>query len=264
MANSQSIGVLDSGVGGLTVLKELHALLPNESFIYLGDSGRAPYGPRPVEEIQAYTEEMIDLLISKGVKTVVLACNTITVNCLNALQMKYNIPIIGMNFATQEVDQASKKRSIAILGTAATIAAKKHEDALKEAAPDIRIYPIACYDFCPLVEAGHIGDEKAAAAIAQYLAPIRGDIDVALLACTHYPFLTKDIQAFLGDTATLIDPSYLTALDTKNVLEAHELLSEATEKGSISLHFSGDSSLVTPLVKLALNKKLPINPVQWK
>lgn len=264
MSNSKPIGVLDSGVGGLTVLKELKNLLPNESFVYLGDSGRAPYGPRPVEEIQAFTEQMIDFLLSKGAKAVVLACNTITVNCLPALQAKYNVPIIGMNLADKAVHQSSKKRSVAILGTAATIAAGKHEEAIKATAPDIRSYPIPCYDFASLVENGHIGDEKAMTAITQYLGPVRGEVDAVILGCTHYPFLAEDIKKFLSDTAEIIDPAALTAGDTKEVLGAHDLLSPYELEGTIEIYFTGDLNQPKALADKALEKELPIHSHQWK
>ena len=191
MANQKPIGVLDSGVGGLTVLKELKKALPNESFIYLGDSGRAPYGPRPVEEILLFTEQMIDRLLESDVKAVVLACNTITVNCLPALQQKYMIPIIGMNLAAEAVNQLSEKRSVAILGTAATIAAGKHLEALQGVDTDLRAYPIPCYDFAALVEAGHIGDSQAMSAVSQYLGDVRGEVDVVVLGCTPLPFLSQ-------------------------------------------------------------------------
>ena len=263
MANSNPIGVLDSGVGGLTVLKELKNSLPHESFVYLGDSGRAPYGPRPVEEIQAFTEQMIDFLLSKGAKAVVLACNTITVNCLPALQAKYNVPIIGMNLAAKAANNVSKKRSVAILGTAATIAAGKHEEALKEAAPDIRPYAIPCYDFATLVEGGHIGDEKAMTAISQYLGPVRGEVDAVILGCTHYPFLTEDLKKFLSDTAEIIDPAALTAADTKEVLAAHDLLSPYDLEGTIEIYFTGDLNQPKTLADKALNKDMPIHSHQW-
>lgn len=263
MMKNQAIGVLDSGVGGLTVLKELKSLMPKETFIYIGDSGRAPYGPRPVEEIQAFTEEMIDFLLTKNVKAVVLACNTITVNCLPALQKKYSIPIIGMNLAANAANQLSKIRSTAILGTAATIAAGKHEEALNEAAPDIRIFPIPCYDFATLIEAGHIGDDKAMSAIAQYLTPIRGKVDTVILACTHYPFLTTDIQKFLGDTAQIIDPAALTTEDTKAVLLEKDLLNPTDKDGVLEIFFTGSLEQPSKLAEMAFHQKLPLKSHQW-
>ena len=263
MPNSQPIGVLDSGVGGLTVLKELQQLLPHENFSYLGDSGRAPYGPRPVEEIQAFTEQMIDFLLTKNVKAVVLACNTITVNCLPALQAKYSIPIIGMNLANEAANQISKKKSIAILGTAATIASGKHKEALEKTAPDARIHAIPCYDFAALVEAGHIGDEKAMDAISQYLSPVRGDADAVILGCTHYPFLAADIQSFMGDSATVIDPAALTSEDTLNVLKSHGLLNESSETGKLDICFTGDLDQPKNLAKMAFQKEMSITSHQW-
>lgn len=264
MMKNQGIGVLDSGVGGLTVLKELKMLMPKETFIYIGDSGRAPYGPRPVEEIQAFTEEMIDFLLTKNVKAVVLACNTITVNCLPALQKKYAIPIIGMNLAATAADQLSKVRSTAILGTAATIASGKHEEALNQAAPNIRVFPVPCYDFAALIEAGHIGDDKAMNAIAQYLTPIRGKVDTVILGCTHYPFLMADIQAFLGDTAQIIDPAALTASDTKNILQKENILNTSVEDGTLEIFFTGSLEQPKALAKIAFQQDIPLHSHQWK
>lgn len=263
MATSQPIGVLDSGVGGLTVLKELKKLLPHESFIYLGDSGRAPYGPRPVEEIQSFTDQMIDFLLEKNAKAVVFACNTITVNYPPSLREKYQIPIIGMNLAEKAANNISKKRSVAILGTAATIAAGKHKEALEKEAPDIRVHAIPCYDFAALVEAGHIGDEKALAAVSQYLGPVRGEVDAAILACTHYPFLAGDISSFLGDSAEIIDPAALTAQDTFEVLKSHHLESDSKEAGTLEIYFTGDLDQPKNLAQKALNQEVTIYPHHW-
>lgn len=263
MANSQPIGVLDSGVGGLTVLKELKKLLPHESFIYLGDSGRAPYGPRPVEEIQSFTDQMINFLLEKNAKAVVFACNTITVNYPLSLREKYQIPIIGMNLAEKAANKISKKRSVAILGTAATIAAGKHKEALEKEAPDIRVHAIPCYDFAALVEAGHIGDEKALAAVSQYLGPVRGEVDAAILACTHYPFLAGDIHSFLGDSADIIDPAALTAEDTFEVLKSHHLESDSKEVGTLEIYFTGDLDQPKNLAQKALNQEITIHPHHW-
>ena len=263
MANQKPIGVLDSGVGGLTVLKELKKALPNESFIYLGDSGRAPYGPRPVEEILLFTEQMIDRLLESDVKAVVLACNTITVNCLPALQQKYMIPIIGMNLAAEAVNQLSEKRSVAILGTAATIAAGKHLEALQGVDTDLRAYPIPCYDFAALVEAGHIGDSQAMSAVSQYLGDVRGEVDVVVLGCTHYPFLAKDIEVFMGDTATIIDPADLTAKDTAEVLKNHDMLSGAKEEGTITIYFTGDLCQPKALAVKTLASPYTLHSTHW-
>ena len=263
MANQKPIGVLDSGVGGLTVLKELKKALPNESFIYLGDSIRSPYGPRPVEEIQLFTEQMIDRLLENDVKAVVIACNTITVNSLPALQQKFLIPIIGMNLAAEAANQLSKKRSVAILGTAATITAGKHLEALKGVDTDLRAYPIPCYDFATLVETGHIGDEKAMSAVSQYLGDIRGEVDVIVFGCTHYPFLAKDIEAFMGDTAVIIDPAALTAKDTAEVLKSHDMLSDAKEDGQITIYFTGDLCQPKALAAKALTSTYTIHSTHW-
>lgn len=263
MANSLPIGVLDSGVGGLTVLKELKKLLPHESFIYFGDSGRAPYGPRPVEEIQSFTDQMIHFLLGKNTKAIVFACNTITVNYLPSLRSNYQIPIIGMNLAEKAANRISKKRSVAILGTAATIAAGKHKEALEKEAPDIRIHAIPCYDFATLVEAGHTEGEKSLAAISQYLGPVRGEIDAAIFACTHYPFLAGDIASFLGDSAEIIDPAALTAQDVLEILKSHHLETDSKEPGFLEIYFTGDLEQPKNLAQKALGQEVIIHPYQW-
>lgn len=240
MQKNAPIGVLDSGVGGLSVLKCLHAALPQEDFIYLGDTARTPYGPRSEAEVRRFVGEMLDYLERRGVKLVVIACNTLTVLGVDTLQGSHQFGIVGMSKGAQLVLAASKKHKIGVLATEFTIHSGAHKAAILAADATADVYPQACPKFVPLIEGEQFGSAAVRAAVAEYAAPLKAaGIDTLILSCTHYPFIQKELAAEFGSDVTIIDPADATAADAKAALADQGLLREQGG-GSLEVCFTAD------------------------
>lgn len=191
--NNNAIGVFDSGVGGMTVLKELMKTLPNENFVYFGDTKRFPYGSKSKESIIELTKNGIEFLISKGMKLVVIACGTATSQALEEVKDLYNIPIVGVITPTVDYIKETGKKQIGVIATAGTIRSKGWENAIINAIDDANVQSIACPLLAPMVEEGWNDNKIAELAINEYLQPFN-KIDLLILGCTHYPLLTKVIR----------------------------------------------------------------------
>ena len=190
MQKNAPIGVLDSGVGGLSVLKCLQAALPQEDFIYVGDTARTPYGPRSEAEVRRFVGEIIDYLDGRGVKLVVIACNTLTVLGVDTLKGSHAFEIMGMSKGAQLVLAASSRKKIGVFATEFTINSGAHKAAILAADDGADVYPQACPKFVPLIEGEQFDGAEVRAAVAEYAAPLKAaGIDTLILSCTHYPFI---------------------------------------------------------------------------
>ena len=200
------IGVFDSGVGGLTVAREIMRQLPEESMIYFGDTARVPYGTKSKDTIVRYSRQIVNFLLSKGVKAVVIACNTASALALADLQELYNVPIIGMvQPGAIAAMNATKNKNIGIIGTNATIKSGQYGQYLRKLDPSVTVVTKACPLFVPLVEEGLIDDRITEDMVSRYLREFKQyDIDSLILGCTHYPLLINPIQRFVGDEVTLV------------------------------------------------------------
>lgn len=236
------IGVFDSGVGGLTVVKELRKLLPQEDILYFGDTARAPYGPRPPEEILRFMYEVLAYFTQRQIKLAVVACNTMTTLGLEQARRDHAFPLVGVNSGVSQALAASRNGNVGIIATQATVASGKHAAAvLEQSAQSARPHPQACPDFVPLIEAGHFNDELLATAAEQYVAPLQeAGVDVLILGCTHYPCAREVLEKILGPTVLLVDPACETAKETAAVLRDLELLAPEERRGKVELYFSGD------------------------
>lgn len=240
MQKNAPIGVLDSGVGGLSVLKCLQAAMPCEDFIYVGDTARTPYGPRSEEEVRRFVGEIIDYLDRRGVKLVVIACNTLTVLGVDTLKKNHPFEIVGMSKGAKLVLNTSKKKKIGVFATEFTINSGAHKAAILAEDSDADVYPKACPKYVPLIEGEQFGSEEVRLAVAEYAAPLKdAGIDTLILSCTHYPFIQKEIEAEFGSDVTVIDPADATAQDTKNALTAQNLLRSEGE-GQLEVCFTAD------------------------
>lgn len=202
------IGVFDSGVGGLTVLRELSRTLPVESFLYLGDTARVPYGTKSKETITRYSIEIANYLITRhGIKMLVVACNTASSLALPSLRMIYKIPVVGMvDPCVRRVASLPKRDAIGVIGTTGTIRSGAYEQALRASLPSARILCRPCPLLVSLAEEGWVEKPVTRAVIAEYLAPfLAAPPDALILGCTHYPALKRPIQEFLGDGTVLVD-----------------------------------------------------------
>jgi len=229
--SSAPIGIFDSGVGGLTVARAILDQLPNESTIYIGDTARGPYGPRPLAEVRDFALETLDFLVDQGVKALVIACNTASAAMLRDARERYSIPVIEViQPAVRRAVAATRSGRVGVIGTRATIDSKAYLDAFA-AAPQLTIESIACPLFVEFVERGETSGESITKVAREYLAPmIEANIDTLVLGCTHYPLLTGVISYVMGNDVSLVSSAEETAKDLYRVLVENDLLRPDTAK----------------------------------
>lgn len=214
------IGVFDSGIGGLTVAREIMRQLPSESIVYFGDTARVPYGPKSPDTVRRYSHEITTFLREQGVKAVVVACNTATAHALPMLQAELPMPVVGVvEPGARAAVRASTRGEIGVIGTAGTINSGAYERAIRALAPDADVVARACPLFVPLVEEGWLDHDVTRLVAQEYLAPLHAaDVDTLVLGCTHYPLLKPVLCGVLGDRVRLIDSAEETAAETGRIL----------------------------------------------
>lgn len=212
--NNAPIGIFDSGMGGLTVARAILDQLPNEQLIYIGDTAHTPYGPRPIAEVRALALQIMDTLVERGVKMLVIACNTASAAVLRDARERYDVPVIEViQPAVRRAVAATRNRRVGVIGTAATIGSRAYEDAFA-AAPDLELTTVACPRFVELVERGEVTGDEVVAIAEHDLAPIRdAGVDTLVLGCTHYPMLAGPIAYVMGPEVSLVSSAEETALD---------------------------------------------------
>lgn len=204
--DNRPIGFLDSGVGGLTVVRELMRQLPHEEVVYIGDSARAPYGPRPAEQIAAYTWDLVNFLLTKNVKMIVLACNTATAVVWEDIKKKLDIPVIGVIMpGASAAIKASRSGKVGVIGTPMTVQSDIYKEKITSLAPQTKVESLACPHFVPLVESNQMTTSLAKKVVYESLAPLVGQVDTLILGCTHYPLLRPIIQNVMGPGVALVD-----------------------------------------------------------
>lgn len=261
--DNRPIGVFDSGLGGLTSLKELRRLMPGEDIVYFGDTGRVPYGTKGRDTIIKYTGQILRFMRGFDVKAVVAACNTVSAVAFGEDGVKSEVPLLGAVVpAAQAAARATKNGRIGILGTAATVRSGAYGKALRGIRPDAQIKSLACPLFVPLVESGHFapGDKLALLAAEEYLAAFDGwGEDTMILGCTHYPVLRGVIGGVLGSGVTLIDSSREAAAAAQNFLSREGLLASKTTGGSCRFYVSDYSEDFARLAGILLEQPIEGN-----
>ena len=233
--NNNPIGVFDSGVGGISVLKHIHALLPHEDLMYVADSKYAPYGNKTAEEITARCFELADYLIAKNVKALVVACNTATAAAIDELRETFDIPIIGMEPAVKPAAEASKNGVIGVLATVGTLKSAQFAALLESYGRNVKVVTQACVGLVECIERGELDTPETKALIRLYATPLLAEgADTIVLGCTHYPFVKHVIQEIVGDKITLIDTGAAVAKQLKRQLEEKGLLSTSQEKAEVN------------------------------
>lgn len=249
---NRPIGVIDSGVGGLTVAQELMRQLPQEELIYLGDTKRCPYGSRSEEEVIQFTWEMVRFLLDLEIKVLVIACNTATAFSLPSLQAKLDIPVIGViQPGTRAAIKATRNNQVGIIGTEGTIRSEAYYKALKRIKASIDVHSLACPSFVPMVERGVLSGKEANETVEAALGSLRDQtqIDTLILGCTHYPLIEDTIQKVIGREVKVVSSSGETARETSTILDVHELLYKGNRKPDHQLYTTGDLSLFTQLTE---------------
>ncbi|OUP48645.1 glutamate racemase [Lachnoclostridium sp. An181] len=234
------VGVFDSGVGGLTVAREIMRQLPNENLVYFGDTARVPYGSKSKDNIIRYSRQIIHFLKTKEVKAIVIACNTASALALDVVQKEEDLPIIGViRPGARAAVMATKNKKIGVIGTEATVQSQMYSKVMKAMEPEVTVIGKACPLFVPLVEEGFAKHHVTEEIIDFYLASMKKEegIDTLILGCTHYPLLRSRIKEYMGEKIHLVNPAYETAMDLKALLEEMDMANDLQEKEHASYSF---------------------------
>lgn len=246
MGNKGAIGLIDSGVGGLTVLKEALRQLPNEELVYLGDTARCPYGPRPAEQVIEYTWQMAEFLMKQNIKLLVIACNTATAVALDIIREKLPIPVVGVILpGSRAAVKTTKTRRIGVIGTQGTIKSRSYREAILSKTAEVTIFDLACPKFVALVESNETRSPTAKKVVAETLQPMRRNkVDTLILGCTHYPLLRPLIQSYMGDVVTLIDSGAETVGEVSVLLDYFDIANpDPAKQGACHFYTTGSTKL---------------------
>ncbi len=258
MSSSRPIGVFDSGIGGLTVVRALTNRLPHENITYFGDTARVPYGPKSSLVVREYAAQDTDVLLEHNVKMIVIACNTVSAVALDVVQKRAKVPVVGVIFpGAQAAARASAKKRVGIIGTVGTISSNAYTHALRQIDPGIQAFARACPLFVPLAEEGWT-DHKATELIAkEYLFPLTLEkIDTLILGCTHYPLLSDVIAKVLPQHVSLIDSGEATAEAVTHLLDELEMRNTSKFKPNLQFYVSDVPHKFTEVGERFLGQKL--------
>jgi glutamate racemase len=256
--NARPIGVFDSGIGGLTVVHALTGRLPHENIVYYGDTARVPYGPKSPQVVREYAAQDVDFLVSKNVKMVVVACNTVSAVALDVVQKRAGVPVIGVILpGARTAVAASRRKRIGVIGTIATVNSNAYVHAIRQLDGDVHVVAQACPLFVPLAEEGW-ADHKATAMIArEYLFPLKLEkIDTLILGCTHYPVLRAAIAAAVDGEVELIDSGAAAAVEVEKELEVHGLRNPSTDNPNLQFYVSDLPARFTEVGERFLGQKM--------
>lgn len=264
---SKSIGVFDSGVGGLTVVKELIRQIPCEDIIYFGDTARVPYGIKSKETIIRFSIENILFLLKQDVKLICVACNTVSSVALPIIRSHFRVPIVGViTPGAREAVYATRNKRIGIIGTRSTIKSRTYEIEIKQLDCGIKVWAVACPLFVPLVEEGWLRGEVVFKVARTYLEPLKdAGVDTVILGCTHYPILKTVIKEVLGKQVTLIDSAKQVAIEVKKILASDGLINKKRHRGRHRFYVSDNpewfSSLAERFLGQTVTNVKKVNPV---
>ena len=252
--SSLPIGMFDSGVGGLTVARAVMDLLPHEEMVYLGDTARCPYGPRPVEEVQKFALEIMDHLLEQNVKMVVIACNSAASAALDLARERYDVPVLSViEPGVKAAIAATRSRKVGLIGTVATVTSKSYEHALAETKANVSLVSQACPRFVEFVERGDTTSDEVLATAEEYLAPLkRAGVDTLILGCTHYPLLSGVIQYVMGEEVVLVSSAEATANEVFAELKDKDLLNQSSSPGKHRFIASSEGGMFSRLGEMLL------------
>lgn len=250
--SANPIGVFDSGVGGLSVLRHLQAQLPHEQLIYLADQAHVPYGPRSEREIQQFSQAITHFLLARSAKLVVVACNTASAAALSWLRQQFpQVPFVGMEPAVKPAAQTTRTGKVGVLATPRTFASERYADLMARFAANVSVWEDPCVGLVPQIEAGAIASAETRALLQTYLTPmLAAGVDTVVLGCTHYPFVLPLIEQIVGSAVSIIDPAPAVARQTSRVLQRRQLLADSSAPGGVRLITTGVPESLARLAKL--------------
>lgn len=269
MASDNPIGLFDSGLGGLSVLHEFYRQMPNENYVYVGDSGRNPYGPKGAAIVTQFTLEAAEFMIKAGVKAIVIACNTATVAALGATRRAYpDIPVIGVvEPGCIAAAEATRNGHIALVATKGTVDSGRHAERINELRPGTKVSGVAAPIFVVLAEEGWLEGPAPDAVAARYLAdlfdgPESTRPDCLIFGCTHFPPLRDSIRKAVGDKTVLVNPAEITLKQTREALVERNLLRQETDKGKTRFCVTADPERFARVGSLFLNMPLAVDDIE--
>ncbi|HNB40022.1 MAG TPA: glutamate racemase [Anaerolineales bacterium] len=263
--NLNPIGVFDSGVGGLSVLREIRNLMPNEDILYFGDQGHVPYGPRPMEQIQDFSEGITRFLLKERSKIIVVACNTASAAALKYLRQAFpNVQFVGMEPAVKPAAEKTQTGKVGVLATPATFQGALYASVVERFANGVELFQNTCNGLVQQIEKGNLDGEETRKILEGALHPmLEKRIDTVVLGCTHYPFVIPLIEKIVGENVRVIDPAPAVAKQVKRLLEASEALNQKEQLGSTRFMTSGDVEVVKSSLKILLQLEREVEAVTW-
>jgi glutamate racemase len=265
--DDRPIGVFDSGFGGLTVARALIDLLPGEDVVYFGDTGRYPYGPRPLDDVRDFARQITDMLVREAdVKMVVVACNTAAAAALDLLRFEHEVPVVGViDPGVRAAVAASRNRRIGVIGTVGTIGSGAYQRAVRSQRAGVDLTCAACPGFVEFVERGETGSEQVHVLAQRLLAPVKqAGVDTLLLGCTHYPFLARTIGDVMGPDVVLVSSAEETAFEVLAILDETGIGRRTASKGRHRFVSSGDATWFREVGRRLLGPEIDdVEPWSW-
>jgi glutamate racemase len=265
--SNSCIGVFDSGVGGLSVLREIRAQMPEESVIYFGDQGHIPYGPRSMEQIRNFSEAITRFLLEQGATIIVVACNTASAAALKYLREKFPaVQFVGMEPAVKPAAEHTQTGKVGVLATPATFQGALYASVVERFANGVELLQNTCNGLVQQIEQGNLNGAETRRILEDALLPmLEKNIDTVVLGCTHYPFVIPLIQEIVGDAkrVRVIDPAPAVARQVKRLLEAGGLKSQSSERGNVRFYTSGDPERLQSLLAVLLGENGEVEKVEW-
>jgi len=262
----RAIAIFDSGVGGLTVVKEVMRQLPREKIIYFGDTARAPYGPRDPEEVKLFATQIVDYLVHFNPKMIVIACNTAAAVALDYIRERVSVPVVGVIMpGTRAAIKTTRTGIVGVIGTNGTIRSGAYERALKTISPQIQVHSLACPLLVPIVERGLYKEPEALQTVRESLDELtHKPLDCLILGCTHYPFLMDKIAEVMGPQVALISSADETAREVSTVLYHNKMLTRSNEVPLHQFFCSGEPAMFKRITESWLSEQLTGMPVVWQ
>jgi glutamate racemase len=260
-----SIGIFDSGVGGLTVVRQIQVKLPRENLLYFADQAHVPYGPRPDAEVQQFSLEISRFLINQGAKIIVVACNTASAAALDYLRRTIpDIAFVGMEPAIKPGAGETKNGRVGVLATVGTFDSRRYANLMTRFAREVTVFEDTCTGLVERIEAGDLDSPEAMWILSSALTPmLKEDIDTLVLGCTHYPFVLPLIEQIVGLAVSIIDPAPAVAMQTLRILEKQRLLVPSDSPGTAAAYTSGNPDSFSSLILKLLGLDIPVSSVIW-
>ncbi len=263
--NISPIGIFDSGVGGISVLRALREQMPAESIVYFGDQGHIPYGPRPMQQIRDFSETITRFLLERNAKIIVVACNTASAAALKHLREKFaDVQFVGMEPAIKPAAEHTQTGKVGVLATPATFQGALYASVVERFANGVQLYQNTCGGLVQQIEQGNLNGEETRRILEDALLPmLEENIDTVVLGCTHYPFVIPLIQQIVGERVRVIDPAPAIAKQTRRLLEARGMRNQSDSKGDIKFYTSGDPETLKSLLPMLLSESGKVQKIVW-